>query len=193
VNEKIEGRRFIRRFFISLIFLLTVFRTICAAEAVRILVPDVVRVEGSTCALADVAEIDGPSELTERIGALPLLVENRILVREQVIEALKVSGLQGVRIELKMPEVVRVLSTPKDVPAEQASRGQNNEALTALIKSLAAWDGDVEVQYRGAVPEGRLTAPVSIVPGTSAATLRFRDSSGKERSLAVRFVWTCWC
>jgi len=33
-------------------------------------------------------------------------------------------------------------------------------------------------------------APASIVPGTSAATLRFRDASGRERSLAVRLTWT---
>jgi flagella basal body P-ring formation protein FlgA len=62
--------------------------------------------------------------------------------------------------------------------------------LKDLVKSLASWEGDVQVQYRGSIPEGQLTSPVSLVPGTSAATLRFRDSAGRERPLSVRLVWT---
>ena len=65
-----------------------------------------------------------------------------------------------------------------------------DESLKSVIKSLAAWDGDVEVSHAGPVPEGRLVSPASLVPGAAAATLRFRDGAGRERSLAVRLVWT---
>ena len=59
-----------------------------------------------------------------------------------------------------------------------------------MIKSLAAWDGEVEVSANGAIPPGRLVEPASIVPGTPAATLRFRDEGGRLRSLAIRMAWS---
>jgi len=153
----------------------------------------VVRTEDDACILWEVADIDGPQALTDRAGELLLTIENGVITRDQVIAALKVSGLENVRVELKMPATVRV---EKGAPAinspalSPVPREEGQKDLAGLIKSLAAWDGDVEVQYQGGVPDGRIVAPASIVPGTPAATLKFRDPSGRERSLAVRLTWT---
>jgi flagella basal body P-ring formation protein FlgA len=163
-------------------------RPLYAAERLSISIPAVVQLEGDACALSDIAAIEGARELTERVEMLLLSVKDGVITREQVIDALKVSGLEGVRIELKMPAAVTVMIVGDH--SEFEAGGVPPGDLAALVKSLAAWDGDVEVQHQGSVPSGRLVAPASIVPGTSSATLRFRDESGRERSLAVRLVWT---
>jgi flagella basal body P-ring formation protein FlgA len=175
-----------------------------AARVLRVTVPSVVELEGEACSLSEIAELEGQPDLTERAGALLLFVHGGAISREQVLEALKVSGLEDVRIELKMPASVKV-EPPLTVvvigkegekegesapPPEEGGRAGSKEALAARIKELAAWDGEVEVNFQGSVPLGRLVSPASVVPGTAAATLRFQDSSGKERSLAVRLAWT---
>jgi flagella basal body P-ring formation protein FlgA len=153
--------------------------------------------EGEACALADIATLEGNRELTDRVGALLLSAQNGIITREQVIDALKVSGLEDVRVELKMPATVKVeialqeeLFSEGEVTAEGTPRGQSQGDLAEWIKSLSAWEGEVEVQYQGSIPGGRLVSPASIVPGTSAATLRFEDTAGKRYSLAVRLAWS---
>ena len=162
------------------------FTRFAAAETLQISVPDVVRVESDACSLSEVADLDGPRALARRAGELLLTIENGVITREQIIDALRVSGLENVRIELKMAKTVRVEkgSLTLDLPPREKG------GLAGLIKSLAAWDGEVEVQHQGGVPSGSLVSPASIVPGTSAATLKFRDASGTERSLAVRLTWT---
>ena len=154
--------------------------------------PDVVRVETDACALGEVADISGPQALAEQAGRLLLVIENGIITREQVIAALKVSGLENIRVEVQMPETVRVerSSALASTQAREEEREDRTEDLAALVKSLAAWDGEVEVRHTGGIPAGRLVSPASIVPGTASATLRFRDAAGTERSLAVRLTWT---
>jgi flagella basal body P-ring formation protein FlgA len=166
-------------------------------RTLRVFIPSAVEWEGKACALSDIAELDGPPDLAKRAGALLLSVQDGVISREQVIGALEVSGLNDVRIELKMPASVRVESpvtvvlpggeTPDG--SEKSGNGGGRD-LSGLVKALAAWEGEVDVSYRGAVPPGRLVSPASLVPGTSAATLRFRDPSGKERPLSVRLAWT---
>jgi flagella basal body P-ring formation protein FlgA len=153
--------------------------------------------------LSDIATLEGPKDLTERIGMLLLLVEDGVISREQVVNALRVSGLEGVRIELKMPSMITVefpqvgtssssSSSSSSSEREQEEQGseRRQEDLKELVKSLAGWKGDVQVEYRGSLPKGRLVSPGSLVPGASAATLRFKDAAGRERSLAVRLIWT---
>ena len=181
------GRRVLRLFFVFLLILL--FPCIAyAAQTLRISIPEVVRTESDACSLGEISDIEGSRVLTERAGELLLTIENGVITRDQVVAALKVSGLENVRIELRMPAEVRVEkgAPVSDLPTREESR----KDLSELIKSLAAWDGEVEVQYQGGMPEGRLVSPASIVPGTPAATLKFRSASGAERSLAVRLSWT---
>ncbi|MDR1732964.1 MAG: flagellar basal body P-ring formation chaperone FlgA [Synergistaceae bacterium] len=161
-------------------------------QTIRIAVPGVVRLEGEACALSEIAELEGPDELTKQAGSLLLSVRNGVITRQQVVEALQVSGLEGVRVELKMPVSVTVLTEgegdERASSSPPAGAGPGTD-LASAVKKLAAWDGDVEVRHQGAVPPGRLVAPSSIVPGTPSATLKFRNPRGEERSLAVRLTW----
>jgi flagella basal body P-ring formation protein FlgA len=149
--------------------------------------PGTVLIEGEACALLEVAEIKGPRELTKRVGALLLTVKDGVITRDQVIAAVRVSGLEDVRVEIRMPEAVKV---EKKGLLKSDEAGEPREHLIELIKTLSLWQGEVDVQWQGTVPGGRLVAPASIVPGTAAVTLKFRDSSGRDRSLAVRMTWT---
>ncbi|MDR2527494.1 MAG: flagellar basal body P-ring formation chaperone FlgA [Synergistaceae bacterium] len=178
-----NGRRGARLFFV---FFLFCSAPAWAAEVLRIQIPAVVRIEGEACELSEIASIEGPRTLAERVRKLLLSSRDGVITREQVIAALKVSGAVGGRIELKMPPTVTVM-----IGEAVSGRIEETERdLAALVKSLAAWNWDVEVSRQGSIPNGRLVAPASLVPGAAAATLRFRDASGRERSLAVRLVWS---
>ncbi|MCL2010167.1 MAG: flagellar basal body P-ring formation chaperone FlgA [Synergistaceae bacterium] len=183
------GRRLLRLFFVSAFILLFPCFAAAANRTLQISIPDVVRSETDACALWEIADISGPQALVRQAGELLLMIENGVITREQVVDALQVSGLDGVRFELKMPRTVRVEKGAPENGGLLQDTGRQGD-LPALIKSLASWDGEVEVRYQGGMPEGRLVAPASIVPGTAAATLRFRNDSGAERSLAVRLTWT---
>jgi flagella basal body P-ring formation protein FlgA len=194
------GRRFLRSFFMTFIItFITCFAAFTAPflshaaeinKTLKISIPAAVLVEGGSCSLAEIAEIEGPKDLADRVGGLLLSVEDGAITRVQVIEALKVSGLEGVRVELKMPEAVKAVPGTASEVTTPGAGTPAGQALEPLIKSLASWEWGVEVQHQGSVPEGRLVAPSSIVPGTPAVTLKFRDASGRERSLAARLIWT---
>ena len=164
-----------------------------AERPLRIDIPPFVQADGTAFALGDIARLSGPEGVRDALSPLILSVEEGgVVTREQVIRAVESSGLEGVRLEVRMPDRVRVESAGTDgTPrVERGGRFSPDESLASVIKSLAAWDGDVEVSHAGPVPEGRLVSPASLVPGSAAATLRFRDGAGRERSLAVRLTWT---
>jgi flagella basal body P-ring formation protein FlgA len=198
MRKQTRRRRGLRRFFVA-IFLSTLLALSVssgeAAQTLRVSIPGVVWMEAEACALSDIATLEGRRDLTERAGVLLLSAKDGVITREQVIDALKVSGLEDVRVELKMPSVVRVqLASQESLPLQDdptaRAGARKKEDLAEWFKSLSSWEGDVEVHYKGSIPEGRLVSPTSIVPGTSAATLRFRDAAGKERSLSARLVWS---
>ena len=163
-----------------------------AERPLRIDIPPFVQADGTAFTLGDIARISGPDRVRDALSPLILSVEEGgVVTREQVIRAVESSGLEGVRLEVRMPDRVRVEAAGTDgTPGGAGGRFSPDESLTSVIKSLAAWDGDVEVSHTGPVPEGRLVSPASLVPGCAAATLRFRDGAGRERSLAVRLTWT---
>lgn len=188
-------RRTLRPFFIALACaaLLPAFGASGAERPVRIDIPPSVQADGTAFALGDIARISGPDRVRDALSPLILSVEEGgVVTREQVIRAVEASGLEGVRLEVRMPDRVRVEAADTDGTPRVGDGGRfsPDESLKSVIKSLAAWDGDVEVSHAGPVPEGRLVSPASLVPGAAAATLRFRDGAGRERSLAVRLVWT---
>ena len=188
-------RRGLRPFFMALACaaLLSTSVALSAERPVRIDIPPSVQADGSAVTLGDIARLSGPDRVRDVLSTLILSVEEGgVVTREQVIRAVEASGLEGVRLEVRMPDRVRVEAAGSDgAPgAENGGRFSPDESLASVIKSLAAWDGDVEVSHAGPVPEGRLVSPASLVPGSAAATLRFRDGAGRERSLAVRLAWT---
>ena len=173
--------------------LLSTSVALSAERPVRIDIPPSVQADGSAFTLGDIARLSGPDRVRDVLSTLILSVEEGgVVTREQVIRAVEASGLEGVRLEVRMPDRVRVEAAGSDgAPgAENGGRFSPDESLASVIKSLAAWDGDVAVSHAGPVPEGRLVSPASLVPGSAAATLRFRDGAGRERSLAVRLAWT---
>ena len=197
-----SGRRPLRLFFIQrasggrLLFLLILCLALCAPAAqgaqgrrVRVTLPAVLRTADGAFTLGEVAGIEGPQDAREVLSALLLSGEGGVLTREQVLQAIRASGLEGVRVELTMPAVVRVEPSGGEAGAPQAPALRSDVSLSSMIKSLAGWDGTVEVAASGPVPAGRLVAPASMVPGTPAATLRFQDEAGRLRSLAVRMTW----
>ena len=188
-------RRGLRPFFMALACaaLLSTSVALSAERPVRIDIPPSVQADGSAFTLGDIARLSGPDRVRDVLSTLILSVEEGgVVTREQVLRAVEASGLEGVRLEVRMPDRVRVEAAGSGgAPgAENSGRFSPDESLASVIKSLAAWDGDVEVSHAGPVPEGRLVSPASLVPGSAAATLRFRDGAGRERSLAVRLAWT---
>ena len=188
-------RRGLRPFFMALACaaLLSTSVALSAERPVRIDIPPSVQADGSAFTLGDIARLSGPDRVRDVLSTLILSVEEGgVVTREQVIRAVEASGLEGVRLEVRMPDRVRVEASGSDgTPGgEGGGRFASDESLVSVIKSLAAWDGDVEVSHAGPIPEGRLVSPASLVPGCAAATLRFRDGAGRERSLAVRLTWT---
>lgn len=173
-----------------------------SAQNIKIEIPEVIYASGNSFTLGQIAKISGGNSRTRRIlSSLNVYAQGDTLTRNEVLRAIGDSDASDARIELYMPSSSRI-----EVPGyegnftdtDKNSRTRNNtrnntrslSSLIPVIKSLAAWNGEVEVSASSPVPDGRLIDPASIVPGTPAATLRFRDNSGKIRSLSVRLTWT---
>lgn len=173
-----------------------------SAQNIKIEIPEVIYASGNSFTLGQIAKISGGNSRTRRIlSSLSVYAQGDTLTRNEVLRAIGDSDASDARIELYMPSSSRI-----EVPGyegnftdtDKNSRTRNNtrnnsrslSSLIPVIKSLAAWNGEVEVSASSPVPDGRLIDPASIVPGTPAATLRFRDNSGKIRSLSVRLTWT---
>ena len=215
----VMGRRSLRLFFVTLAaaLLLCPLDPIGAAPArkVRVEIPAVIYAADAALRLGDAARIEGPRQAREVLAALILSTEDGYLTRDEVLDAIGASGLDDLRVEVYMPARVRVeLPGPEgnETDPERANPAGANPgganpggpsprpsaspvsrpdvSLSSMVKSLAAWDGEVEVSTSGTVPPGRLVDPASIVPGTPAATLRFRGDDGRLRSLAVRLAWS---
>lgn len=192
------GRGRLRLFFIFIFFCssLTVsFRyethAAWAAQTVSVELPSVVYSTDGAFTLGEISNIKGPAKDVDVLSSLIISVNDGFIPREQVLNAISASGLEDVRVELRMPSRVRVESPGPEGNGTELSYTPYapDASLSSMIKSLAAWDGEVEVTTNAPVPAGRLVEPASIVPGSPAATLRFRDSKGRVRSLAVRMTW----
>ena len=164
-----------------------------AAQTIVIEIPDVIYARGDSFTLGQIARITGGklrtrNELTE----LQVFADRGRLSRDEVLRALEESGASDARIELHMPLFVRVEAPDYEGNFTETGTQQvrTAQSLAPQIKALASWNGDVEVSAGSPVPDGELVDPASLVPGTPAATLRFRDSSGRIRSLGVRLTWT---
>ena len=139
--------------------------------------------------LSEVANIEGPKEASRIAGMLRFTMPaSKILLRENVIKALQKSGISGVRIELRMPSEVSV-----EVVGSVGLTGEKTEEkrrnLSDIVKKLSNWKFEVDAVPQGQIPNGVLSGPASIVPGSSSAILKFRDNKGKERTVSVRLTW----
>ena len=176
-----------------LFFILT---PVYAEQNIKIEVPEVIYSSNDTFTLGQVAKISGGNTKTRRtLNKLMLYADGDRLSRKEVLRAINDSDASDARIELYMPLYSRIEApdyegnfTETSEPVKTQTRSVND--LVPLIKSLAGWNGGVEVSANAPVPDGELVDPASIIPGTGVATLRFRDNAGKIKSLPVRLTWT---
>mgnify|MGYP002624632845 CR=1 FL=1 len=166
-----------------------------SAQNIKIEIPEIIYSDQDNFTLGQIAKISGGLIQTRRILAkVQVYADGDRLLRNEVLRAINDSDASDARIELYMPQYSRI-----EAPAyegnftETGPISQNNSRtvndLIPVIKSLSAWDGNIEVSASSPVPDGRLIDPASIVPGSGSATLRFRDDSGRVRSLNVRLTW----
>ncbi|MBQ4468833.1 MAG: hypothetical protein II917_01650, partial [Synergistaceae bacterium] len=168
-----------------------------SAQTIKITVPEKIYNAASSFTLGSIAKITGGNNATRRIlSGVMLYPDGNILSRSEVLRAISDSDASDARIELYMPQSV-IIDSPgyegnftESSPVNDSSLSRSAESLAPTIKNLAAWDGDVEVTAKSPVPEGKLIDPASIIPGTQAVTLRFRDNNGRVKSLAVRLAWS---
>ena len=167
--------------------------TAYSAQNITINIPDVIYASGNSFTLGHVAKITGGNTRTRRIlSDLRVYPDGNILSRKEVLRAISASDASDARIELYMPEYSRIEAPGYEGNFTDTSQNssRNVSSLIPVIKSLSAWNGDVEISASSPVPEGKLIDPASIIPGSPAATLRFRDNNGRIKSLSVRLTWT---
>ena len=166
-----------------------------AAQNIKIEIPEVIYAQGDSFTLGQVARITGGQLRTRNVLAGVQVfadVDRGRLSRQEVLRAIQDSEASDARIELYMPQYSRIESPGYEgnFTESQLETVRTASSLVPLIKSLASWNGNVEVSANSPVPEGRLIDPASIVPGTSGAILRFQDDTGRIKSLNVRLTWT---
>lgn len=168
-------------FFIYFCLFLPVLATAQELPILRISIDDQAPVFQQSFLLSDIAKMDGPRSAVHMAGKIRF-PNNGVLYRTDVVNALKKCGVSDIRIELQMPEEVLLRRG-------QNAKNKNTVNLADLIKRIANWQWDVEVQALGNVPSGRIVGPSSIIPGTASTTLKFRDELGQDKSLPVRLAW----
>lgn len=88
-----------------------------AQEILSIRIPDTVKTAGDSFALSQIAEITGPASVTRTAGWVRFSTDGTKLTRDEVIRVLKESKIAGVKIELRMPSVVKIdSSAPRKTP-----------------------------------------------------------------------------
>ncbi|MCL1875410.1 MAG: flagellar basal body P-ring formation chaperone FlgA [Synergistaceae bacterium] len=185
-----KARRIIPLFFFVSVLLLSEITAVSADSPVlSIKISDSIRTAFSSFTLSEVADIEGPREPSRIAGMLRFSVPaSKILLRENVVNTIQKSSIAGVRIELRMPSEVSI-----EVIGSVGETGKKTEeerrGLSDIVKKLSNWKYDVDAVPQGQIPQGVLSAPVSIVPGSASAILKFRDNRGQERSLSARLTW----
>ena len=177
-----------------LLLLFFILTPVYAEQNIKIEVPEVIYSSNDSFTLGQVAKISGGNVKTRRtLNKLMLYADGDRLSRNEVLRAINESDASDARIELYMPLYSRIETPDYEgnfTETQEPTTSRNVNDLIPLIKSLAGWNGGVEVSANAPVPEGELVDPASIIPGTGAATLRFRDNNGKIKSLPVRLTWS---
>lgn len=164
-----------------------------SAQNIKIEIPAVIYAQGDSFTLGQIAKITGGKLRTRNtLSEVQVFADRNTLTRNEVLRAIEDSEASDARIELYMPSRSRIEAPAYEgnFTESEASQLRTPSSLVPVIKSLASWEGDVEVSANSPIPDGRLVDPSSIVPGTSGLTLRFQDSNGRIRPVNVRLTWT---
>lgn len=164
-------------------------------QSVILEIPAVIYTAKNTVQLGEIARITGGNKRTRDILAkIQVWIDGNTLERKEVMRAIDTSDVSDVRLEIRMPMSSRVEAPDYEGNFTDARNSSPSERsvndLVPVLKNMAGWNGGLEVSASSPIPEGRLVDPASLVPGTSGATLRFQDNSGRVRPLNVRLTWT---
>ena len=187
--------KFFRQGLIWLLLFVISSPAFAAGQSIILEVPPVVYADRGTIRLGDIARIKGGSRKNRQtLADVQLWNDGREISRRDVMRAIDESDLSDLRLEIHMPLISKV-----EAPAYEGNfteTGTNSYAqrslndLVPLLKELSGWNGGLEISANHPIPDGTLIDPASLVPGTSGATLRFRDDSGRVKPLNVRLTWT---
>ncbi len=165
-----------------------------AEQSIVLEIPEVIYTRKGTIRLGEIARITGGNKRTRQmIADIQVWNDGEMLDRREVMRAINDSDVSDVRLEIRMPLSSRVEAPGYEGNFTETSPAQNPRSVNELVpmlKSLAGWNGGLEISANSPVPEGRLIDPASLVPGTSGATLRFEDDNGRVRPLNVRLTWS---
>lgn len=157
-------------------------------------IPAVIYTSKGTIRLGEVARITGGNRRTrDMIANIQVWTDGQTLERREVMRAIEASDVSDVRLEIRMPLSSRIEAPDYEgnfTDPSPAVNGRSVNDLVPTLKDMAGWTGGLEISASSPVPEGRLVDPSTLIPGTSGATLRFQDSSGRVRPLNVRLTWT---
>ena len=191
------GLNFLLRLFCVYVLLNLSAGEILAAQNIKIEIPEIIYINlngNDEFTLGDIAKITGGSR-PNRKALSDLIIytdDGHTLTRESVLRAINTSEAADARIELFMPVKV-FLEEPEFegnlTETQEPVRNRTLKDLEPVIKNLASWNGEIEVLANAPVPDGKIIDPTSIIAGTPGVTLRFRDDSGRVKSLPVRLTW----
>ena len=193
MSRKISGQGHI---FMLLLFVILTALCVPAysAQSVILEIPSVIYTAKNPVRLGEIARITGGSQRTRKMLAdIQVWPDGDRLDRREVMRAIDDSDVSDIRLEIRMPLSSRIESPEYEGNFTETSPPQKSRSLSDLVptlKSIAGWSGGLEIAGNSPVPEGKLIDPASLVPGTSGATLRFQDDSGRVRPLNVRLTWS---
>ena len=162
-------------------------------QSVVLEIPAVIYTNKGTLRLGEIARITGGSrKVRDAIASIQVWNDGQMLDRREVMRAIEDSDVSDVRLEIRMPLSSRIEAPDYEGnftdTSPSSSRSLND--LVPMLREMSGWNGGIEISANSPVPEGRLIDPASIIPGTSGATLRFQDNSGRVRPLNVRLTWS---
>ena len=172
--------------------LLLLFFALGAAQSLILEIPSTIYAQKGSVRFGQIAKISGGDKRTRNtLADIKVWTDGRTLSRKEVLRAIEDSSLSDVRLEIRMPLEVRVEAPGYEGNFTETKPAENRQLrdLVPVLKELSGWNGGLEITASNPVPEGRLVDPSSLVPGTSGATLRFMDDSGRVRPLNVKLTW----
>ena len=197
------------RLFFMLIILLSCEKNIYvyAAQNIKIEIPELIYINKNNFTLGDIAKISGGSRSNRKaLAEINFNLNKNILTRREVLNAINLSGADDVQIQLYMPLNVKFeypdyegnFTETADINVNEnynLNNGDQNKLkeLENTLKNLASWNGNIEISINGnnnKIPAGKLIDPSSLIPGTPAVTLRFKDNSGRIKNLPVKLTWS---
>ena len=186
-------RSFRQRLLWLLLFAMLLAVPAYSEQSVVLEIPAVIYTNKGTLRLGEIARITGGSrKVRDAIASIQVWNDGQMLDRREVMRAIEDSDVSDVRLEIRMPLSSRIEAPDYEGnftdTSPSPSRSLND--LVPMLREMSGWNGGIEISANSPVPEGRLIDPASIIPGTSGATLRFQDNSGRVRPLNVRLTWS---